>query len=81
VEPLDPALLDQLKRKITVQVSTAEPLQVTLSESDLQRAAELLGRRVPVADVARAVHPGYDDLSDVEQRAVESVIGQAARGR
>jgi hypothetical protein len=77
VEPLDQALLERFKRKINVQVSTLRPLRVTLSESDIRLAAEMLHRGVPIADVARAVHAGYEGLSDHDRRSVESVIAQA----
>lgn len=72
-EPLDPALLD----KINLQVITSQPLTVRLSESDIQRAAEMLRRGVPLADAVRAVHPGYEDLSESEKRSVESAVAQA----
>jgi hypothetical protein len=77
ITPLDPALLDEAKQKIRIQVSHAAPLHVTLSESDLQRAAESLRRGLPVADVARAVYPSYDNLDDMDRRALESLIRQA----
>jgi hypothetical protein len=78
VQPLEPALLEQFKRKINVQVSTLQPLRVTLSEVDMRLAAEMLHRGVPIADVARAVHAGYEGLSDHDRRSVESVIAQAS---
>lgn len=78
VEPLEPGLLEQFKRKINVQVSTLQPLRVTLSEADMRRAAEMLDRGVPIADVARAVHAEYEGLSDHDRRSVEAVIAQAS---
>ena len=73
-----PGLLEQFKRKINVQVSTLQPLRVTLSEADMRRAAEMLDRGVPIADVARAVHGEYEGLSDHDRRSVEAVIEQAS---
>ena len=80
LEPLEPALLDQLREKIKVQVMTSPALRVTLSESDLRRAAEMLGRGVPIADVARAVHAGYTFLSEADRRSVEAAIAQVTGG-
>lgn len=77
VEPLDPALLDQFKEKINVQVITSQPLTVRLDGSDIRQAAEMLRRGVPIADAARAVHPGYADLSEMDKRSVEFAIAQA----
>lgn len=74
VDPIDPGVLDEIKRKVNVQVSTGGPLRVTLSEADSRRAAELLGRDVPLADVAREFVPGYDDLSEFEQQAIAATF-------
>jgi hypothetical protein len=81
VEPLDSTLLDQLKQKIDIQVITSQPLAVTMSESDIRLAAEMLRRGAPIADVARAVHPGYTGLSDADKRSIESAIARATGGR
>ena len=77
VTPLDRALLEEAKRKIKIQVNHAEPLQVTLSESDLKRAAELLRQGVPAADAVRAAYPSYDNLDGLEQQAMQSLVRQA----
>jgi hypothetical protein len=77
MDPLDPALLDQFKEKINVQVITSPPLTVRLSTSDIRQAADMLRRGVPIADAARAVHPGYADLSEMDKRSVEVAIAQA----
>lgn len=77
VEPLDPALLDQLKEKINVQGITSQQLVVRLDESDIRQAAEMLRRGVPIAEAARAVHPGYANLSEIDKRSVEFAIEQA----
>ena len=78
VEPLEPALRDLLKKKITVQVMTS-PLRVTLSESDMQLAIDMHRRGAPIADVAHAVYPGYTALSEVERQSVESAIAHAVQ--
>ena len=77
VTPLDRALLEEARRKINVQVNDAGPLQVTLSESELRRAAELLRGGIPVADAVRAIYPSYDNLDGMEQQAMQSLIRQA----
>jgi hypothetical protein len=77
MDPLDPALLDQFKEKINVQVITSPPLTVRLSASDIRQAADMLRRGVPIADAARALHPGYADLSEMDKRSVEFAIAQA----
>jgi hypothetical protein len=78
VGPLEPALREQLKEKINVQVMTS-PLRVTLSESDMQLAIEMHRRGAPIADVAHAVHPGYKALSEVDRQSVESAIAHAVQ--
>jgi hypothetical protein len=79
IEPLDPALLDQFKEKVNVQVFTSQPLTVRLSGADIQQAAEMLRRGVPIADTARAIHPGYALLSEMDRRSVEFAIAQATK--
>jgi hypothetical protein len=78
VGPLEPALREELKEKINVQVMTS-PLRVTLSESDMQLAIEMHRRGAPIADVAHAVHPGYKALSEVDRQSVESAIAHAVQ--
>jgi hypothetical protein len=75
VEPIDPDLLD----KIQIKVTPGSPLTSSLSESDVQQAAEALRQGVSIADAARAVHDGYDRLEEVERRALESALEQAVR--
>ena len=71
------SVLEEARRKINVQVNDAGPLHVTLSESELRRAAELLRVGVPVADAVRAIYPSYDNLDGMEQQAMQSLIRQA----
>jgi hypothetical protein len=78
ISPLEPAVLDEAKKKIRIGVSHSAPLQITLSATDLQRAAESLRLGVPVAEVARGLYPSYDTLDDMERHALESLIRQAA---
>jgi len=77
VTPFDRALLEEAKRKIKIHVNHAAPLQVTLSESDLQQATELLRRGVSVADAVRVIYPSYDHLDAMEQQALRTLVRQA----
>ena len=75
VEPIDPRLLDKIK----VQIRRDEPLTVSLSESDVQRASNLLRQGVPIAAAARAIYAHYDELQQSEQRAFESALRQSVK--
>jgi len=75
VEPIDPDLLD----KIQIKVTPGSPLTISLSESDVQQAAEALRQGLSIADAARAVYPGYDRLGELEQRALESALEHAVK--
>lgn len=76
VEPLTPAVLDQIKRKMSVQVVTAEPLAVALTESEIRLAREMLRQGASLREVARAVYRQYDGLSEADQRGVELALAQ-----
>jgi hypothetical protein len=79
VDPLNADLVDQIKNKIKLQVSTAEPLTVALNESQMRLGAEMLSQGVPLADVARAVYANYDNHSETDKRSIEVAVGQCLR--
>jgi hypothetical protein len=74
VEPLTPDLLDQIKRKMRIQVVTAEPLAVALADPELHLAGEMLRQGASLREVARAVYRQYDGLSDADKRAFELAL-------
>jgi hypothetical protein len=74
VEPIDPALLD----KIRVETSV-EPLTINFGQFEMMKAAEMTARGASSEDVARAVHGGYDALSDFEKAAVQQLIAKAVK--
>ncbi len=79
VEPLDPDLLWQMREKISVRTSIAEPIAVKLGEADIRRVSEML-RGGSSPDVAlRAVYPNFDTLGDSEKRWLESTISSYVR--
>ena len=55
VDPLNNDQRDQIKNKIKVQVTTAEPLTVAVTENQLRRGAEMIRQGVSPEDAARAV--------------------------
>ena len=73
MEPIDRRLLDRIK----VMVTTSEPRTISLSHSDLERAAALLRQGRSIRDAARAAYPDYEALDETEKRAVESMLAQA----
>lgn len=79
VDPLNADLVNQIKNKIKLQVSTAEPLTVALNESQMRLGAEMLRQGVSLADVARAVYANYDGLSETDKRSIEVAVAQCLR--
>ena len=75
VAPIDPRLLEKIK----VHVSPDAPLTVSLSDSDVKRAADLLRQGLPVAVAARAIYADYDKLNEFEQRAFESALRRSVK--
>ena len=79
VEPLDKDLRDQIRNKIKVQVTTAEPLTVALNENQLRRAAEMVRQGVSPEEAARAVAAAYDSLSEADQQAIAAAVAHYLR--
>ena len=79
VEPLDKDLRDQIRNKIKVQVTTAEPLTVALNENQLRRAAEMVRQGVSHEEAARAVAAAYDSLSEADQQAIAAAVAHYLR--
>jgi hypothetical protein len=79
VDPINADLVDQIKNKIKLQVSTAEPLTVALNESQMRLGAEMLRQGVSLADVARSVYANYDSHSETDKRSIEVAVAQCLR--
>jgi hypothetical protein len=78
VEPIDPALLDKIRDKISVRTSV-EPLTINLGQFEMMKAADMLQRGASAEDVARAVYPTYDALQPFEKAAVQQMIAKAVK--
>jgi hypothetical protein len=70
-----------LLNKINVQVHRAEPLRVSMSEADMNRAVEMIKDGLPISDAARAVYPEFDRLDGFGRQALESALQELARRR
>jgi hypothetical protein len=79
VEPLDNDQRDQISDKIKVQVTTAEPLTVAVTENQLRRAAEMIRQGVSPEDAARAVAAANDSLSEADQQAIAAAVAHYLR--
>lgn len=69
IEPIDPELF----RNVHMNVST-QPLAIQFDDATTQKAIELLKRGVGLESVAREITPGYDGLSEGEQRQVHDAV-------
>jgi hypothetical protein len=72
LEPLDPGLLD----KFDVQVRT-QPLTVNLSQFDVMKMNEMVRGGSSMEEVARAIYPGYDRLSETDKSAIRHALAEA----
>jgi hypothetical protein len=79
VEPLDSDQRDQISHKIKVQVTTAEPLTVAVTENQLRRAAEMIRQGVSPEDAARAVAAANDSLNEADQEAIAAAVAHYLR--
>jgi len=79
VELLDKDLRDQIRNKINVQVTTAEPLTLAVTENQLRRAAEMIRQGVSPEDAARAVAAANDSLSEADQQAIAAAVAHSLR--
>jgi hypothetical protein len=71
-EPLDTSLFDE----IDIQVSQ-NPITINLDETNLSKATEMLRDGASPDEVARAIHPGYDELDDFEKTLVKESLARA----
>jgi hypothetical protein len=72
---LDPSLF----RNVHVEVASNQPLTINLGESDMAKAMAMLREGASPDAIARALHPQYDALGNLEKRAVEQALSQALR--
>lgn len=56
-----------------------QPLTIDLGELDLIKAGEMLRRGSPPDEIARAVFPAYDTLTELEKGAVLEALAQAPK--
>jgi len=71
VAPLD----RELFKNIHVHVSN-QPLTIDLNRFDLMKAGEMFRQGSSPSEVARAVYPHYNELSDTDKGVVEEALAQ-----
>jgi hypothetical protein len=79
VEPLSPEVLRQMREKISIRVTTADPTEVKLGEADIRAVSEMLQSGTSLSDALRTVYPDFDALSDAEKHWLESTIATYVR--
>jgi hypothetical protein len=77
VEPIDRALLD----KLNFRVARSDPRVMSLSELDIERAADNLRAGASIEEAARQVYPEYEELDDFAKRALHSAVKDSVRAR
>jgi hypothetical protein len=70
-----------LLKKIHVDVHHAEPLRLSLTEAQSQRAIDLIRQGLPLSEAARTVYPDFDRLDAFARQAIESALQELAKTR
>lgn len=70
-----------LLKNVHVNVHHAEPLRLSLTESQSQRAIDLIKQGLPLSEAARTVYPDFDRLDAFARQALESALQELAKAR